>query len=93
DDVEMHRMILRGILCDKSEVLEAFDGLEVEKVLEAYGTGISAVVLDNMMPHKTGLEVLEDMKKRREYRAIPVIMTTMYSEPEIKMKALELGAV
>ncbi|MEF9997719.1 MAG: EAL domain-containing protein [Lachnospiraceae bacterium] len=93
DDVEMHRMILRGILCDKYEVLEAFDGLEVEKVLEAYGTGISAVVLDNMMPHKTGLEVLEDMKKRREYRAIPVIMTTMYSEPEIKMKALELGAV
>lgn len=48
------------------------------------------VVLDIMLPHVTGLEILETMRSRGV--TTPVIMLSALNEVEDKVKGLELGA-
>lgn len=54
-------------------------------------TGIyDAVILDIMMPIMNGLEVLEEVRKQKNY--IPIILLTAKSEVSDKVKGLDLGA-
>jgi len=50
------------------------------------------VLLDIMMPRKTGLEVLEWIRQQPQFKLLPVLMLTSSSRPEDKDKARELGA-
>jgi len=50
------------------------------------------VLLDVMMPEITGLEILEQMRSKEALRHIPTIILTSATDPETKLKALELGA-
>ena len=50
------------------------------------------VLLDIMMPRKTGLEVLEWIRQQRQFRLLPVLMLTSSARPEDRDKARELGA-
>jgi diguanylate cyclase (GGDEF)-like protein len=50
------------------------------------------VLLDVMMPDITGLEILEQMRSKEALRHIPTIILTSATDPETKLRALELGA-
>ena len=50
------------------------------------------VLLDVMMPEITGLEILEQMRSKEALKHIPTIILTSATDPETKLKALELGA-
>ncbi len=50
------------------------------------------VLLDVMMPEITGLDILEQMRSKEALRHIPTIILTSATDPETKLKALELGA-
>lgn len=50
------------------------------------------ILLDIMMPQKSGMEVLENLKKNPKTKEIPVLMLTVLPHEEIKKEALELGA-
>jgi diguanylate cyclase (GGDEF)-like protein len=50
------------------------------------------VLLDVMMPEITGLDILEQMRSKKALKHIPVIILTSATDPETKLKALELGA-
>lgn len=49
------------------------------------------VLLDIMMPDISGYEVLENLRRNKKTRLIPVVMLTALSEPEDRVKALDLG--
>ena len=51
------------------------------------------ILLDLTMPHFSGFDILNAMRKsKNKMRYIPVIVLTSSDDPEIKLKALELGA-
>lgn len=63
DDSEMNRFLLREMIGPEFEILEAENGAECLDMLRRYGTGISLVLLDIVMPVMDGFEVLEKMNK------------------------------
>ena len=93
DDSDMNRELLSEILQDKYEILEARDGQECVEQLEKYGTGISVMLLDIIMPGMDGFEVLEYMNQEQWIDDIPVIMISKQDSEEYIRKAYELGAV
>jgi putative two-component system response regulator len=50
------------------------------------------VLLDVNMPMVSGLEILETMRLDSELKQIPAIVLTASSDPQVKLKALRLGA-
>lgn len=50
------------------------------------------VLLDLMLPEKSGFEVLEELKKDPKTKNIPVVILTVLSLDENIQKALRLGA-
>ena len=50
------------------------------------------VLLDIMMPHISGLEILEILRKHQDFVDLPVIILTAADNRETKLEALQLGA-
>ena len=93
DDSEMNRMILSEMLGDEFEILEAEDGEQGLKMLHQYGTNISVVLLDIVMPVMDGFEVLDFMIKEHWNEEIPVIMISSENSTDTMRKAYEMGVV
>lgn len=93
DDLEMHRKILAELLSNRYNIIEASDGDEVIDILKEKGNIINVAILDNVMPNRNGIDVLKYMSKDSRYCDIPVIITTLYSEPYTKVEALNNGAI
>ncbi len=49
------------------------------------------VLLDLIMPLKTGFEVLDEMSKNKIFRTIPVIVATNLGQEEDRKRVMELG--
>lgn len=92
DDSEINRSILGDILEEKFEILEAADGVEAISMLEKYGVDISVVLLDIVMPHMNGFEVLSVMRQRERIEEIPVIIISAESGDAKIERAFDLGA-
>ena len=91
DDSEMNRFLLREMLGQELEILEAENGEECLELLQRYGTDISLVLLDIVMPLKSGFEVLEEMDKNHWLGEIPVIMISSEDSAAAIRQAYELG--
>jgi len=50
------------------------------------------VLLDIMMPKKSGIKVLQEMRKNPTTKKIPVVILSVLSEDNFKTKAKKLGA-
>lgn len=92
DDAEMNRMILREMLSDEYEIIEAANGLEAVKQLQKHGKEISIVLLDIIMPELNGFDVLSHMVSTDLIDDVPVIMISGESSDEAVLRAYELGA-
>ena len=88
----MNREILADMLGEQYEILEAGDGMEAIELLQTYGTEISLVLLDVVMPQMDGFEVLALMNRYHWIEEIPVIMISSESAHSIVERAYELGA-
>lgn len=87
DEPRMTRFIRMNLELDGYRVIEAHDGLEA---LDKARTQLpDLIILDVMMPGLDGFETLEVL---REVSDIPVIMLTVRSDEEDKVRGLELGA-
>ena len=60
-------------------------------LLKEYGTGISLVLLDIVMPEMNGFEVLEEMNRNHWIEDIPVIMISSEETEAYIRKAYEMG--
>ncbi len=87
DEPRMRRFMHMNLDLEGYHVMEASNGLEaVTRVREDLP---ALVLLDVMMPEMDGLEALRMI---REISNVPVIMLTVKSDEEDKVRGLELGA-
>lgn len=93
DDSEMNRMILSEMLGDEFDILEAENGEQGLKMIHQYGTSLSVVLLDIVMPVMDGFEVLDYMIREHWDEEIPVIMISSENSPDTMRKAYEMGVV
>jgi len=91
DDQEINRAILRSILEDMYNILEASNGLEALDALESNGDDINAILLDVVMPKMDGYGFMNAIKDTK-YDDLPIIILTASSDVEEENKALQLGA-
>jgi len=91
DDHAIVRQGLKQIVADTPDLVvtgEASRGREVvEKVAE---DDYDVVLLDITMPDKSGLEVLEELKRLRP--KLPVLILSMHPEEQYAIRALRAGA-
>lgn len=89
-----HVMVREGIKylleCDRNvEVIaEANDGLECLKKLEFLNPDL--LLLDLTMPNMNGIEVLEELKKKRN--SVKVLVLTVHGEGDYFFRAIDNGA-
>ena len=92
DDSPMNRDILSEILCDDFEILEAPNGPKCLELLNAWGSDISIVLLDIVMPDMDGFDVLSRMSAQGWLEDIPVVMISSEDSSQTVRRAYELGA-
>ena len=87
DEPRMTRFIRMNLELEGFRVIEAHNGMQA---LDKTRTDLpDLVILDVMMPELDGFETLEML---REVSSVPVIMLTVRSDEEDKVRGLELGA-
>jgi CheY-like chemotaxis protein len=91
DEAHIGRIIKIKLEQGPFRVSLAFDGQEAVEILEREN-GADLVVLDLMMPRLSGLDVLDHMRARPEWRAIPIIILTAAGEAKYEQDAREGGA-
>lgn len=91
DDSEFDRAILKEILEETYEIIEADGGNEALHKIDEYGMKISLVLLDIIMPEKDGFEVLKYMEEERLISDIPVIIISSEDSANYIRRAYEMG--
>lgn len=91
DASEFNRAILKKILEETYEIIEADGGNEALHKIDEYGMKISLVLLDIIMPEKDGFEVLKYMEEERLISDIPVIIISSEDSANYIRRAYEMG--
>jgi putative two-component system response regulator len=91
DDDELNRAVLSEILSGEGyHVICAEDG---DQALDAIQSNlVDLVLLDVMMPHKTGFDVCRIVKSQPETRLIPVVLVTGLSSVDERIQGITCGA-
>lgn len=92
DDSELNRAILYEILKDDFYLLEATNGQECIDYIKQYGSGISLILLDIIMPEIDGFDVLQWMEQEKWLDDIPVILISSEDSANIINKGFVMGA-
>ena len=92
DDKQIERVMLKKILSDTYEVVEAENGKKAFEILYERSEEITAVLLDIVMPEYDGYYFLERYHKAQMYQAIPVVVLTMEIDIETEVRCLSMGA-
>ena len=91
DDSEFNRAILKEILEETYEIIEADGGNEALHKIDEYRMKISLVLLDIIMPEKDGFDVLKYMEEERLISDIPVIIISSEDSANYIRRAYEMG--
>lgn len=91
DASEFNRAIVKEILEETYEIIEADGGNEALHKIDEYGMKISLVLLDIIMPEKDGFEVLKYMEEERLISDIPVIIISSEDSANYIRRAYEMG--
>ena len=91
DNSEFNRAILKEILEETYEIIEADGGNEALLKIDEYGMKISLVLLDIIMPEKDGFDVLKYMEEERLISDIPVIIISSEDSANYIRRAYEMG--
>jgi DNA-binding response OmpR family regulator len=92
DNQDIRDLVVHILSADGFNVFAAVDGENALAILNS--NPVNLVLLDVMMPGKSGLEVLREIRggSNKKLRDIPVMMITAKSSTEDIDKALEIGA-
>ena len=91
DDALINRDILKEILKDTYDILEAEDGKTALEILDAENNEISAILLDLLMPVMDGFQVLEELNARKVIEKIPVLVISGENSTQNEQRCFELG--
>jgi two-component system response regulator MtrA len=89
NETALRNLVLGALGHGGYELHAARDGdesLELARELEP-----DVIVLDMMMPGRTGLQVLEELRREERFRETPVIMLTARAQASDRLAAAEAG--
>ena len=91
DDSEMNRELLTAILEEEYDIIQVNDGVQAVDCLQRHAEEISLLLLDIVMPHMDGFEVLSYMNKEHWIEAIPVVIISSENSPVYIKRGYDLG--
>ncbi len=89
DHAENRRILAKTLESSGFDVVEGVDGVEAVKLAATRRPDL--ILLDILMPNKTGFEALEEI--RAADPDVPVVIVSTVDTPEASEEALRLGAV
>ena len=92
DDPAILRLIATILEKENYSVVLARDGREAYKILQA-DPQFTAAILDVVMPHISGPELVRFMKTDKRLMTIPVMMMTAEQDPKLSSDSFSAGAV
>ena len=91
DDADVGKLLQWVLQREGFAVTLLTDGRAARERIAA-GPAAHVVVLDLMLPHVSGHELLGDLRAAGAWKAVPVIMLTAKSQEKDIVKALDAGA-
>ena len=92
DDPAILRLVATILERDHFTVVSARDGREAYKILQD-NPNFTAAILDVVMPHISGPELVRQMKTEKRFTNIPVMMMTAEQDPKLSQDSFAAGAV
>ncbi len=92
DDPAILRLIATILEKENYTVVTARDGREAYKILQS-DPNFTAAILDVVMPHISGPELVRFMKNEERLRKIPVMMMTAEQDPKLSSDSFSAGAM
>lgn len=93
EDEAVNRAILANLFEDTYRILEAEDGQAGLEAAEAHADGLSAILLDVIMPRLSGIELLRRLAARGLPERVPVFLVTADATDGTMREAYELGVM
>ena len=90
DDLDILELLKMNLEPEGYNVRTASDGESA--VQSACIDPPDLILLDVMMPHKNGFQVIEELKAIEETKSVPVILVTARGQTEDKVRGLDTGA-
>ena len=92
DDPAILRLIATILEKENFNVVMARDGREAYKILQS-DPNCTAAILDVVMPHISGPELVRYMKSEERLKRIPVMMMTAEQDPKLSSDSFAAGAI
>jgi CheY-like chemotaxis protein len=92
DDPAILRLIATILEKENFNVVMARDGREAYKILQS-DPNFTAAILDVVMPHISGPELVRYMKSEERLKRIPVMMMTAEQDPKLSSDSFAAGAI
>jgi CheY-like chemotaxis protein len=92
DDPAILRLIATILEKENFNVVTARDGREAYKILQS-DPNFTAAILDVVMPHISGPELVRYMKSEDRLKRIPVMMMTAEQDPKLSSDSFAAGAI
>lgn len=92
DDPAILRLVTAILEKENFGVVSARDGREAYKILQS-DQSFTAAILDVVMPHISGPELVRFMKTEKRLMRIPVMMMTAEQDPKLSSDSFAAGAV
>ena len=92
DDPAILRLIATILEKENFNVVTARDGREAYKILQS-DPNFTAAILDVVMPHISGPELVRYMKSEDRLKRIPVMMMTAEQDPKLSSDSFSAGAM
>lgn len=92
EDNKIDSEMLAFIFRNDFKIERARDGKTALMLMRHYGSAISVVLLDLIMPGMDGFAVLEEMSKRPDISSIPTIVVSGDDKRETGLRAIRAGA-
>ncbi len=89
DSAALRRIVADTLNIFDFNLLQAENAATAEELLKSHD--VDLILLDWIMPGKSGYELFVDLRKREKLREIPVIMLSAGGEGEMMLKAIRSG--
>jgi DNA-binding response OmpR family regulator len=90
DDVQLNKALQIGLEREGYAIDVFHDGIKAEKHILLNHSNYDLLLLDHMLPHRTGIEICVAVRKADIYT--PILLLTAVVDMENKVKALDAGA-
>jgi CheY-like chemotaxis protein len=92
DEPAILRLIATILEKENFTVVTARDGREAYRILQS-DPDFTAAILDVVMPHISGPELVRFMKSEERLKRIPVMMMTAEQDPKLSSDSFAAGAI